>query len=69
VIRRSPQWVLGPATDYETHGDVPNVVFPTGMIHDAETGDLRLYYGAGDSCIAMATASMSEVLDYLLQYG
>jgi beta-1,2-mannobiose phosphorylase / 1,2-beta-oligomannan phosphorylase len=69
VIRRSPQWVLGPAMDYETHGDVPNVVFPTGMIHDKETGDLRLYYGAADSCIAMATASMSEVLDYLLQYG
>ncbi|WP_194896161.1 glycosidase [Catenulispora pinisilvae] len=69
VIRRSPQWVLGPSADYETHGDVPNVVFPTGMIHDEETGDLRLYYGAGDSCIAMATASMSEALDYLLQYG
>jgi beta-1,2-mannobiose phosphorylase / 1,2-beta-oligomannan phosphorylase len=69
VIRRSPQWVLGPAADYETHGDVPNVVFPTGMIHDEETGDLRLYYGAADSCIAMASASMSEVLDYLLQYG
>jgi predicted GH43/DUF377 family glycosyl hydrolase len=69
VIRRSPQWVLGPATDYETHGDVPNVVFPTGMTHNEETGDLRLYYGAADSCIAVATASMSEVMDYLLQYG
>ncbi|MFL6115705.1 MAG: glycosidase [Catenulispora sp.] len=69
VLRRSPQWVLGPAADYETHGDVPNVVFPTGMIHDEETGDLRLYYGAGDSVIAVATASMPEVLDYLLQYG
>jgi len=69
VIRRSPQWILGPAADYETHGDVPNVVFPTGMIHDEETDDLRLYYGAADSCIAMASASMSEVLDHLLQYG
>ena len=44
-------------------------VFEVGMIHDERTGDLRLYYGAADSCIAMATASMSEVLDYLLQYG
>lgn len=69
VIRRSPQWILGPATDYETHGDVPNVVFPTGMVHDEETGDLRLYYGAGDSVIAVATGNLSEVMDYLLQYG
>jgi predicted GH43/DUF377 family glycosyl hydrolase len=69
VIRRSPQWVLGPSADYETHGDVPNVVFPTGMIHDEENNELRLYYGAGDSVIAVATASMDEVMDYLLQYG
>jgi predicted GH43/DUF377 family glycosyl hydrolase len=69
VIRRSPQWVLGPSADYETHGDVPNVIFPTGLIHDRESEDLRLYYGAGDSVIAVATASMPEVLDYLLQYG
>jgi predicted GH43/DUF377 family glycosyl hydrolase len=69
VVRRSPTWVLGPRDDYETHGDVPNVVFPTGLIHDEESRSLRLYYGAGDSVIAMATASMDEVLDYLLQYG
>ena len=69
VVRRSPNWVLGPSADYETHGDVPNVVFPTGLIHDVETNELRLYYGAGDSVIAVATASMPEVLDYLLQYG
>jgi predicted GH43/DUF377 family glycosyl hydrolase len=69
VLRRSPAWVLGPSADYETHGDVPNVVFPTGLIHDEETESLRLYYGAGDSVIAVATANMQEVIDYLLQYG
>ena len=69
VIRRGPQWVLGPSAEYETKGDVANVVFPTGLIHDREKDELRLYYGAGDSVIAVATASMPEVMDYLLQYG
>ena len=69
VIRRSPAWIMGPAADYETRGNVPNVVFPTGMIHDPESDEVRLYYGAGDSVIAVATGSLSEVLDYLLQYG
>jgi predicted GH43/DUF377 family glycosyl hydrolase len=69
VVRRSPAWVMGPTADYEKRGDVPNVVFPTGMIHDPETGELRLYYGAGDSVVALATANLGEVLDHLWQYG
>jgi predicted GH43/DUF377 family glycosyl hydrolase len=69
VIRRAPGWVMGPEARYETSGDVPNVVFPTGLLHDAETGTLRLYYGGGDSVIAVATAQVDEVLDYLMQYG
>jgi len=48
---------------------VPNVVFPTGIVHDEVSGELRLYYGAGDSVIAMATARLDEVLDYLWQNG
>ncbi|NUP46930.1 MAG: glycosidase [Catenulispora sp.] len=69
VIRRTPGWIMGPETDYEKCGDVPNVVFPTGLLHDAETGALRLYYGAGDSVVAMATGVLDEVVDYLMQYG
>ena len=43
-------------------GDVPGVVFPCGMIYRPESDELRLYYGAADSCVALATASLSEVL-------
>ena len=46
-----------------------NVVFPTGMVHNEESGELRLYYGAGDSVVALATANLDELLDYLWQYG
>jgi len=66
VLRRTDSWVLGPAAPYEMAGDVPNVVFPTGLLHDPETDELRLYYGAADTCVAVAVADRSEVLDYLL---
>jgi len=69
VRRRVAQWILGPREPYELIGDVPGVVFPCGLIHRPDSDELRLYYGAADSCIAMATASLSEVLDFVLQYG
>ena len=50
-------------------GDVPGVVFPCGLLHDSHTDELRLYYGAADSYIAMATASRTEVLNFLLEHG
>ena len=65
VLRRSSEWVLGPSEQYELTGDVPGVVFPCGLVHDPETDDLRLYYGAADTCIAVATGTLSAVLAYL----
>ena len=66
VLRRSDEWVLGPTETYEITGDVPGVVFPCGLVHDTGTDELRLYYGAADTCIGLATAALPEVLDYLL---
>ena len=66
VLRRSDAWVFGPAATYETTGDVPNVVFPTGLVHHPETDELRLYYGAADTSIAVAVAQMSNVVEHLL---
>jgi predicted GH43/DUF377 family glycosyl hydrolase len=66
LLRRSDDWVLTPTADYERMGDLPNVVFPTGLVHDPATDELRLYYGAADSAIAVATARRSEVVEYLL---
>jgi predicted GH43/DUF377 family glycosyl hydrolase len=63
VIHRSPDWVLAPSTSYERVGDVPNVVFPCGAVVRDRT--LRLYYGAADSSIALATADLDEVLGYI----
>ena len=64
-LRRSDTWAFSPEEDYERGGDVGNVVFPCGYTI-AEDGDtLRLYYGAADTCIAMATASVAELLHWL----
>ena len=69
VTKRCDEWVLGPSEDYELIGDVPGVVFPCGLIHDTTTGQLRLYYGAADSRIGMASARYDDVLEYLNQHG
>ena len=36
-----------------------------GWVLDEKTGLLKMYYGAADSCIAMATASVSDLLEYI----
>jgi predicted GH43/DUF377 family glycosyl hydrolase len=66
VLRRLPGWVLAPLAPYERTGDVPNVVFPCGLVHDAASGEIRLYYGAADSTICLATARLDELLEALL---
>jgi len=62
ILRRTDEWVLAPRESYERTGDVNKVVFPTGWLLDEPTGTISLYYGAGDSVIALATANLGEVL-------
>jgi predicted GH43/DUF377 family glycosyl hydrolase len=66
VTHRVPGWIFGPSADYERAGDVPNAVFPCGLVHDESTGQLRLYYGAADTTIALATAHLEDVLAAVL---
>jgi predicted GH43/DUF377 family glycosyl hydrolase len=42
------------------------VVFPCGTVLDEETRELRVYYGAADTVVALATADFDDVLSYLL---
>ena len=65
VLRRSDEWVMGPREAYEREGDVGGVVFPCGWVLDEAGDQLRIYYGAADSSVGLATASLSEVLAYL----
>ena len=65
VLHRSDEWILGPQEVYEKEGDVQDVVFPCGWVLDKETGKIKMYYGAADTCIALATANLDEILDYI----
>ena len=62
VLRRSDEWVFAPELPYERQGDVNGVVFPCGWILDKPSGEIRLYYGGADTCLALATAQLSDLL-------
>jgi beta-1,2-mannobiose phosphorylase / 1,2-beta-oligomannan phosphorylase len=67
VIARSSQPIMTPTADFETRGFVPNVVFPTAMIDQDDR--LQVFYGAADTCIAMAEFSKRTVLDSMTKEG
>jgi predicted GH43/DUF377 family glycosyl hydrolase len=66
-LKRSDEWVFGPEEPYERHGDVDNVVFPCGYTIAPDGDTLHLYYGAADTCIALATGSVRAMLGWLEQ--
>ncbi|MCX7983149.1 MAG: glycosidase [Syntrophales bacterium] len=65
VVKRSEEWIFGPEESYEISGDVDKVVFPCGWV--VQGGDIKLYYGGGDKCLALAQASLPDVLSYLTE--
>ena len=67
ILARSEEWIFSPQESYELYGDVDKVVFPCGWILEGDT--INLYYGGADKCIALATASLSELLTWLEKYG
>ncbi len=70
VLGRSRNNILEPRELYELTGQVPNVVFPSGLIaQDVDSAgfaaldsQVRLYYGAADTVVGLAHASISELL-------
>lgn len=66
-IRRGDMWVFGPEEPYERFGDVNNTIFPCGWIVEGE--QIRLYYGAADTSLALATARLPDLMTWLDQHG
>jgi predicted GH43/DUF377 family glycosyl hydrolase len=64
-LKRSDSWMFGPETPYEREGDVNGVVFPCGQTIGNDGDTIHLYYGAADSCVAMATGSIRNLLAWL----
>lgn len=64
-LKRGDEWIFGPEEAYEQRGDVDNVVFPCGYTLGTDGDTIRLYYGAADTSIALATGSVSTILEWL----
>lgn len=65
VIARTKNPILEPLEKYERVGDVNNVVFPTGIaVIDKK---LLLYYGGADKVCCVASASIDELIEYIMK--
>ena len=60
VIGRTPQNLLEPREPWELAGQVPNVVFPSGMTVVEDR--VHLYYGAADTAVGHAVADLDKVI-------
>lgn len=64
VLGFTKEPLLVPEKDYELHGNVPNVIFPSGAIVD--NGKLDIYYGAADTTVSLASCKLNELIKELL---
>jgi predicted GH43/DUF377 family glycosyl hydrolase len=70
VLARTRRNVLEPRAAYELVGQVPNVVFPSGMVVQGVEGDavappearVRIYYGAADTSVGLATTTVGALV-------
>ncbi len=65
VVGQCPEFILTPREYYERCGEVPNVVFSNGAIPEPD-GTVKVYYGAADTCIGLATAKMDDLVQACL---
>jgi predicted GH43/DUF377 family glycosyl hydrolase len=65
-LARLPYPLFSPEFEWELHGEVNNVVFPTGTALFGDT--LFIYYGAADSSIACASLRLSALIEELSAY-
>lgn len=64
VIAMSPEPVMVPQEQYpyEIDGFRGSVIFPCGIVEEDER-KVRIYYGASDTVVAMATCEIDKLLD------
>ena len=66
VVGRTNVPILSPREEYERVGDMPNLVFACGAVIEPN-GELKLYYGASNSCICMGTTMVSQIVAECLE--
>lgn len=68
VLARSNIPILAPREKYERIGDVGNVVFSCGALLE-NSGEVKIYYGASDSCICLGTSTLDDIIRVCLESG
>ncbi len=71
VLGRSRFNILEPREPYELMGQVPNVVFPSGMVVEDQDDEgfakpgspVKVYYGAADTSVGLALTTVGELLE------
>lgn len=74
VISRGFYNILEPREPWELMGQVPNVVFPSGIIvkdYDSEgfaipSSEVYVYYGAADTCVGLAVSTIRELIKHCM---
>ncbi len=69
IVGKIRDSIIDPETLYERVGNVSNVVFPTAALAHGGPDDLKIYYGAADTAIALATASIAALVEACLRDG
>jgi beta-1,4-mannooligosaccharide/beta-1,4-mannosyl-N-acetylglucosamine phosphorylase len=73
LVAIAPGPLLSPfeSFPYERIGFRNDVIFPSGVTVESTPGggptELRVYYGAADACVAMASAPLDDVVDFVLR--
>ncbi len=63
IIGKMNSWLLTPDRDYEFNGNVPNVVFACGALANPDRDELRVYYGAADTSMNLATGPLGRIIE------
>jgi len=67
IIGMLPEPLISPEEPYEKQGFRNHVVFPGGMVQ-GDKGDIKIFYGAADTVVAMATAQIDDLVNACLLY-
>ncbi len=65
IIGLAPKPLIVPETPYELNGWRGYVVFPTANILEVD-GEVRIYYGAADTVVALATAKLKDLIKFVM---
>lgn len=66
VLSAYQEPLIAPDTPIETdEGFRENVIFPCGMVAEKD-GEIKIYYGASDTCVCLACAKIDDLLSLLL---